>query len=101
MSKCRTHKCHAACCYNATLPVGFIDRFAKKIVNPVISQLKLPLSDNVPERSELVYTSFVCDDNKCPFLRADCKCNIYEHRPLICRKFGEGGHPMLICRYRK
>lgn len=101
MSRCRTYKCKAACCYNLALPVGFIDRFADKIVWPVIRREILPISDSVPERSELVYTSFAYDDNKCPFLRADYKCNVYENRPTICRLFGEKDHPLLKCQYRK
>ena len=37
--------------------------------------------------------------NKCPFLRPDCRCNIYENRPDVCRKMGE--IPELPCNYYK
>lgn len=100
MSKCQTYKCHARCCYNIVLPIGLLEQFADKIVNKVITTVPMPYNPEFPP-SEMVKTSDNPADNKCPFLRADYKCNIYEHRPLICRKFGDGGHPMLICRYRK
>lgn len=93
--------CKAACCSNICLPVGMADRYADKIVTPVIRRMPMPSSSNIPELSELIFTSYNLNDNKCPFLRADYKCNVYEHRPTICRKFGEGGHPLLVCKYRK
>ena len=36
----------------------------------------------------LVVTDYDIAKNKCPFLREDCKCNIYNVRPQICRIFG-------------
>lgn len=35
--------------------------------------------------------------NKCPFLTDNCRCNIYDRRPPICRKFGNGSEPLLTC----
>lgn len=98
--KCRTYKCHAACCYNIVLPIGMLEQYADKIVNKVVATSPMPYNPEFPP-SEMVGTSDNPPDNKCPFLRPDYKCNIYEHRPLICRKFGEGGHTMLVCQYRK
>ncbi len=100
MSKCRTYKCHAACCYNIVLPIGLLEQFADKIVNKVISTAPMLYNPEFPP-SVTVETSENIADNKCPFLRADYKCNIYEHRPLICRKFGSGEHPMLVCKHIK
>lgn len=100
MSKCKVHKCHAACCYNIVLPVGMLEQFADKIVNKVISTGPMPFNPEFP-LSVMVETSNSVRENKCPFLRQDYKCNIYAHRPLICRKFGTGGHPMLTCKYIK
>lgn len=74
---------------------------ADKAVTPVIYRELLPPSDNIPELSELIYTSDNYKDNKCPFLRADYKCNIYDHRPTICRRFGDGSHQLLICKFIK
>lgn len=100
MSKCRTYKCKAACCYNIALPVGMLTQFADKIVNAVIGTSPAPCNVEFPP-SEYVSTSVSLMHNKCPFLRADYKCNIYEHRPHICRKFGDGSHPLLSCSYLK
>ncbi|WP_353851361.1 YkgJ family cysteine cluster protein [Muribaculum sp.] len=100
MKKCRTYKCKVACCYNIALPVGLLEQFADKVVNKVIATSPMPCNPEFPT-SVAVETSDRIADNKCPFLRADYKCNIYEHRPLICRKFGDCSHPMLICRYMK
>lgn len=100
MSKCRTHKCKAACCYNIALPIGFLTQFADKIVNKVIDIAPVPYNPEFPP-SEFAYTSENPALNKCPFLRVDYKCNVYEHRPLLCRKFGDGSHPLLTCHYMK
>ena len=100
MSKCRVYKCHAACCYNIVLPIGMLQQFADKIVNKVIETSPMPYNTEFPP-SETVNTSDNPADNKCPFLRADYRCNIYEYRPLICRKFGSGEHPLLVCKYMK
>jgi len=38
-------------------------------------------------------------DGKCPFLNAENRCEIYDERPEVCRKFGSGDEPMLDCEY--
>lgn len=30
-------------------------------------------------------------------LTDNCRCNIYDRRPPICRKFGNGSEPLLTC----
>lgn len=50
------------------------------IVNPVIAFT--PFGG-----VRIAMTDMDLDRNKCPFLRADCKCNIYENRPNVCRKW--------------
>lgn len=37
---------------------------------------------------------------KCPFLRDDMLCNIYEDRPDICKKFGTESHLMMKCHFQ-
>ena len=90
--KCRTSKCNASCCYNVPFEDNELERFANMIVNPIISVE--PLFD-----AKLPFTSEKVDDNKCPFLRHDFKCNIYENRPDVCRKFGV--IDKLPCKYIK
>lgn len=94
--KCRIHQCHAACCYNIPFEHNELERFADKIVNEVL--FTLPMGGSA-------VVAFTVEDfldiqhNKCPFLRHDCKCNIYENRPDVCRKFGQIEE--LPCKFRK
>lgn len=45
------------------------------------------------------------DNLTCPFLEFDeagkASCTIYELRPDVCRVFGHGGHPNLVCPHCK
>ena len=60
---------------------GELEKFKEKIVNPII--LTAPFGAGVR-----AFTAISMEDNKCPFLRPDMKCNIYECRPEVCRLFG-------------
>ena len=92
MKKCLLHKCDAHCCYNIAFEHGELERFQSRIVNPVLGFT--PFGG-----VRIAMTDWNLDKNKCPFLRSDRKCNIYENRPEICRKFGE--IPELPCEYLK
>ena len=83
--KCRIYKCKARCCYNVPFANGELEKYADKIVNKVL------LTENPPmlHGAILPWTDPNWLKNKCPFLRNDHLCNIYEHRPEICRSFGE------------
>ena len=41
----------------------------------------------------------------CPFLERNalgiCSCKIYDKRPEVCRLFGSGKHPYLVCPHNK
>lgn len=80
--KCQLSKCKASCCYNLSFNQNELERFSNKIVNPVLEIVTM-FGVNV------VFTAQKMKDNKCPFLRHDFKCNIYENRPEVCRKMGE------------
>jgi len=90
MKICRIKKCKACCCYNMPFGHNELERFASLIVNPVIGFAPFGTI-------KITMTDWNLDNNKCPFLRADFKCNIYENRPDVCRKFGE--IPELPCKY--
>ncbi len=79
--KCRTYKCKAACCYNVPFENGELEKYADKIVTPVVGTMTV-------FGAVLALTGNKIKSNKCPFLRADYKCNIYENRPDVCRKMG-------------
>lgn len=99
--KCRVHECRAHCCYNVPLPVGFKDAHADMVVNTIIgSSMPIDGREDLPP-SELFMTDTDFSKNKCPFLRKDCKCNVYEDRPKICRIFWEDDDPLLKCKLRK
>lgn len=86
------HKCDAHCCYNIAFEHGELERFQSMIVNPVLGFTPFGAV-------RITMTDWDLDKNKCPFLRADRRCNIYENRPDVCRKFGE--IPELPCKYLK
>ena len=90
--KCRIYKCKAKCCYNIPFENNELEKYADKIVNPV-------LETSNHYGAQIAFTAYDVMKNKCPFLRADYKCNIYEHRPDICRKFGS--IPELPCKLIK
>lgn len=92
MSKCRTSKCNAACCYNICFKENELERFYTSIINPVIYTISLPWGI-------MAKTNENMDLNKCPFLRKDLKCNIYENRPEVCRLMGIV--PQMPCEYLK
>lgn len=79
--KCQLHKCAASCCYNIPFECNELEVYAGKIVNPVL--FTLPLGPAV-----VPFTAPDPMNNRCPFLRRDCKCNIYENRPEVCRLMG-------------
>lgn len=86
-SKCNTSKCHASCCYSAPMPKGYFSVFKKKVITP----WKRLVEHGIGNNGEMLYVAVVDEDfnkNKCPFLRDDYKCNIYDQRPWICRAFG-------------
>ena len=86
--RCKTHKCKACCCYNIPFERGELERFADRIVTPV--RFTLPLG-----RAKVAFTHDEPSLNRCPFLRLDFRCNIYDQRPEVCRLFGE--IPALPC----
>lgn len=100
--RCKLHKCKASCCHNIPLPIGYLRKYADKIVNEVIGTEYVGRNESrgLPE-SELAVTSENPHDNKCPFLKKNYKCNIYSERPEICKIFGNGTHPLLKCEYIK
>lgn len=101
--KCRPQKCKARCCYNIPFENWELEKYADKIITPIkevvplgpalVAYTVLPKAMTKEAMLEAMM------QNKCPFLRHDYTCNIYEHRPDVCRKFGE--IPQLPCEIRK
>jgi Fe-S-cluster containining protein len=87
---CNIRRCGAQCCYNAVLPVGFVQSHSKQVVNPVRSVMDTPYNPSLPP-SKIYVTSAKILNNKCPFLRPDHLCAVYDDRPEICRRIGGVG----------
>ncbi len=99
--RCKISKCHADCCYNAPLPLYYLEKYKDKIVNKVYRTIPL---GNVPERGGFqVFPVTILKSlkHKCPFLTAENKCNIYEDRPLICKEYGTEDSGTLYCNLMK
>lgn len=90
--KCDVSKCNANCCYNPPLPKSHIFALSNRIVNKILELVVL-------DDTKMCYaiTDHNPDKNKCPFLTNKCKCNIYDRRPEICKRFGDGSEPLLTC----
>lgn len=97
--KCNVSKCHASCCYNVPLPKKYIFALSKRIVNTVKEIVIINEDSFKDEVMCYPVTDYNPDKNKCPFLTDKYKCNIYDRRPPICRKFGNGTEPLLTCTY--
>ena len=74
----------------------YLNALKNRIVTPVKEVIVI---DN--EGPEMCYPITDHDPmkNKCPFLTDNCRCNIYDRRPPICRKFGNGSEPLLTCAF--
>lgn len=87
--RCLIKKCKADCCYNAPIPRYMLDIYKDKVVNPVHGYYKI---GDIPSQGGLqvipITNLFNKIRNKCPFLTKECKCNIYDNRPQICREYG-------------
>lgn len=83
MKKFPCRRCRGQCCYNVPFKENELERFADRIVTPVIETERLIIGGVLP------WTSSDVMENRCPFLTRDYRCNIYDNRPEVCRKFGE------------
>lgn len=85
---CDIKKCKSACCYNVPHTMYTLNTNKKKIITPWKYLADQGLKD---EDGRKLFVPIVDDEinkNKCPFLRDDFKCNIYDKRPFVCRAFG-------------
>ena len=92
LKKCDVSICHAECCGIVPIPNETIQRFSHLLRAGV-------------KFKQVDANSTVCADENatCGFLTEDYQCAIYEHRPPVCRIFGEHGekHPFLTCSYKR
>lgn len=98
--QCRA-RCKADCCRGPIpIPRETLERFPT--VRPILSQDDIGgghvmvLAVDEATRDPVKQTVQGC----CPYLGFDNLCSIYEHRPLVCRTFGSGIHPMMTCSFQ-
>lgn len=84
-------ECGAECCYTAPIDKNIYQRNFTSSVRPVIELIELDSTTVLP----------MTTDGKCLFLKEDLSCNIYNDRPMLCRKFGDESHINLTCAYQK
>jgi len=79
------------CCGFMIFEKKFVEKFKDKIE---------PNFKELAEKGNQV--CYLYDDYRCPFLdRKIFKCKIYENRPNICKIFGTGIDPRILCPYYK
>lgn len=95
MCKCNVKICRAACCHNTPIERGYLSAYSKRIANKVLEVV--PMADDVV----VPITDYDMEKNKCPFLNEHYRCNIYDVRPSVCRKFGvdTGESKFLRCKF--
>ena len=77
-------KCNAACCYNVGIPKWKLNKYKDKIITKVIAVNKIKGAPG----NVLAITNNKNLPQKCPFLKPDNTCAIYEFRMHACKMFG-------------
>lgn len=79
--------CKGDCCGIVPIPKQTWVKHRGKIQRPVLGVIKFAGDTVIPETKDAV----------CPFLDSNYQCVIYNERPEVCAKFGDGTHPCLCC----
>lgn len=88
-------ECKGECCGCAPIPASTWWKNQDKVVTKPSRVIAAPAYEG--ESQVIPHT----EKGKCVFQRDDYRCNIYEDRPNICRKFGNEEHHFLICLYQR
>jgi len=85
-------KCKGDCCGIVPIPKQTWIKNRSKSQREIVEIVKIAgdgvMSDTVIPRTK---------NDVCPFLDKNYRCVIYDERPEVCRKFGDGTHPCLCC----
>lgn len=94
MMKKHDNQCYGCgkCCYNVPLPKSLLTSLKNRIVNEFNETMEL---ESVDKKVKTVYA--FTKDMRCPFLKPNNTCNIYDRRPKICREFGISDNKLLQC----
>ncbi len=96
MFNCKTQHsmCKALCCGTFPIDEEIYDRNKFRIVTEPYREVRFTENNN---------KSFVTahtESGLCVFLNKDLSCNIYDQRPLICKKYGDESHALLRCPFQ-
>lgn len=83
--------CQADCCGMVPFYKDFVMRHKQDAKREVVKIIEIDVMTVILETKDLV----------CTFLDENYKCSVYDERPEICKKFGDGSHPALTCPYIK
>ncbi len=93
-------KCKAGCCSTVPLEKDLWEKNQHKIFEKPTQVCDLGKKIDPFTMQEKEFIIPITKTNYCPFLdQSDYKCNIYNDRPEICRRFGDETHPCLSCAY--
>jgi len=93
-SKVVPGKCKADCCGPVPIEKEFYQKHFYLKQRDIIGEREFNADGQdfiIPETKDLT----------CIFLNKDYKCMIYNDRPFVCKKFGDGTHKCMTCPYIK
>lgn len=92
------NKCKAKCCCSAPLERDLYEKHKDKALKPYTELDYKGIDPETGEEVDLVIMT--TEDGSCCFLDESLKCIIHDDKPIVCQKFGNESHPMLVCPYQ-
>ncbi len=80
-------KCKAECCGPCPIPVALFEANRHRVA-------RAPAHEVLDEGGN---THAIDAHGMCVFRQDDFHCAIYQDRPEVCRLFGTGCHPLMVC----
>jgi Fe-S-cluster containining protein len=92
-------KCKADCCGVVPIPEKTWKDNQHLLQQKIEHLTELPVKRTALPGVEIRELAFlpITKNFKCPFLKKDLSCAIYDDRPEVCQKFGDETHSLLAC----
>ena len=87
--------CGAKCCGPVPMPAVTWERHKDRACREVTEVVAM--TQTISESARMKTVVPLTADATCPFLDAELRCAIYDHRPYLCRQFGTAIYPALEC----
>lgn len=84
------HLCKAGCCGVFPMDKALLEAHRDKI--------QIPITEEMDMGDEQVIA--MTKNAQCAFLKSDYSCAIYDHRPEVCKLFGNEEHLNLTCSFQ-